>query len=37
MIADIVEPTPSDNLKELPEMANEWRRPMMLIVKSIKQ
>ncbi|MHA3066222.1 class I SAM-dependent methyltransferase [Lacticaseibacillus saniviri] len=35
VIADVVEPTPAAELRNLPEMANEWRRPMMLIIKSL--
>nr|WP_057894385.1 class I SAM-dependent methyltransferase [Lacticaseibacillus brantae] len=35
-VTDVVEPTPAASLRNLPEMVNEWRRPMMLIVKSQK-
>lgn len=37
MIERIVEPTPAENLLDLPGMKDEFRRPMMLIVRSKNQ
>lgn len=35
-IENVLEPIPPESMMSIPEMKNEQRRPMMLIVKSIK-
>jgi len=37
VIEHFVEPQPSEEMKDLPEMRNEMRRPMMLIVRAVKK
>lgn len=35
-IKSVIEPEPAPELKNLPEMQDEYRRPMMVIISAIK-
>ena len=37
MLEGLVEPAPPENMLELPGMKDEMRRPMMLLVRTVKQ